>query len=240
MNLDWIKSTPIAHRGLHNAKNPENTLQAFEDACKKGYIIELDVHSLADDTIVVYHDHNLLRLCNQNVEIESLTHEQLSNLTILDTDHTIPTLQEVLDLVNGRVPIIIELKSNKLKDNLPEKVYNITKNYSGPYAVKSFNHVIMSWFAKNAPEVPRGMLGSSLKGENKPWIYKYIIKNLSLAPMVKPNFISYDHHELSNRALYKFRKKNLPILAWTIRSEQEAKNVQGLADNIIFEDYIPS
>ena len=240
MNIDWIKSTPIAHRGLHNAEKPENTMAAFADACKNGYTIELDVHSLADDTIVVYHDHNLLRLCNQNVEIESLTYEELSNLTILDTDHTIPTLQEVLDLVNGRVPIVIELKSNKLKDNLPEKVYNITKNYKGTYAVKSFNHVIMTWFAKNAPDVPRGMLGSSLKGENKPWIYKYIIKNLKLAPFVKPNFISYEHSELSNRALYKFRQKNLPILAWTIRSEKDAQVAKEKADNIIFEDYIPS
>ena len=109
-NLDFLSSNLIAHRGLHNDKYPENSLGAFKRAIRKNYIIEFDVHLLKDGTAVVFHDDNLYRMCGKRKKIKDFTYDELKKIKLLDTNYTIPTLDSVLKLIEGKVPIIVELK----------------------------------------------------------------------------------------------------------------------------------
>ena len=109
-NIDFILKTPIAHRGLHNVKAPENSLAAFRLAIEHGNVIELDVHMLADGKIVVFHDDNLKRMTGVDAVIKDKTFAELSKLWLKKSSQKIPLLTEVLDLVDGKVPIIIEIK----------------------------------------------------------------------------------------------------------------------------------
>ena len=236
MSDNWITQYKIAHRGLHNDKYPENSIPAFENASKKGFAIELDVHDISDGNIIVFHDNDLNRLCGINKKVKDLKTDELRNCYLSNTKYTIPTLKEVLEVINGKVPIIIELKIDSFRETLSKEVYNIIKDYKGSIAVKSFNHLTILWFKKHAPHIMRGMLGSSLKETRLPKLYKWVIKNLYLFKLIKPDFISYDINDLPYKNA---TKRNVPIITWTIRSKTQEAEALKVADNIIFENYIP-
>lgn len=233
---NWFCKYKIAHRGLHNDAMPENSLVAFDNACKLGFAIELDVRLSKDGEVVVFHDFNLKRLCGEDVNLNKLTLSDLKKYHLKGTKHTIPTLKEALDLINGRSPIMIELKPNKRKEHLEEKVYEIIKKYPNDIAIKSFNPVSVLWFKKHAPEVSRGMLAGFLEGIKLPNVYKYVIKRLKFFNLIKPDFISYDFNNLPNKYV---SSKNVPVLTWTIRNKEQEKQALEVANNVIFENYIP-
>jgi len=236
MNIDWLTKQKIAHRGLFNDKFPENSLPAFKNACKHNFAIELDVHDISDNNIIVFHDTTLNRMCGINKKVKDLKTEELENCYLLNTNYTIPTLKEVLDVVDGKVPIIIELKIDTIRETLSQKVYQIIKDYKGPIAVKSFNHFTILWFKKHAPHIIRGMLGSSLKDMKLPRIYKWFIRNLYMFNFIKPHFISYNFDDLPYKNV---SKRKVPILTWTIKNSNQEKQALQIADNIIFDSYIP-
>ena len=237
MRSRWYCKYKLAHRGLHNDKFPENSLGAFENACINGFAIELDVRLLQDGTPVILHDPTLLRMCGVDKRICDITIDELKNYTLGKSKYSIPTLREVLDLVNSRVPIMIELKPVKRKEKIEQKVYEIIKDYQGDIAVKSFNPLSMIWFKRHAPEIIRGMLASSFNDvDGLPRLYKRLIKKLSLFRLVKPDFISYNHEDLPNKYV---TKRKVPILAWTITDAETEKKALLNADNVIFEGYIP-
>ena len=236
MRNNWFCKYKLAHRGLHNETYPENSIGAFENAMNHGFAIELDVRLLKDNTVVVFHDDNLYRMCGENIELKDLTLAELEKYKLYKTNYTIPTLQEVLDLINGKTPIMIELKPLRAKERLHEKVYNIIQNYSGDLAVKSFNPYTILWFKKHAPNVLRGMLSSFFDGNYLPWIYKVVLKNLYFFGLIKPDFISYNIDNLPNKYV---SSKKVPVLAWTIRSKEQEEKALEIADNVIFENYIP-
>ena len=237
MRSRWYCKYKLAHRGLHNDKFPENSLGAFENACKNEFAIELDVRLLQDGTPVIIHDPTLFRMCGVDKSICDITIDELQNYTLGKSKYTIPTLKEVLDLVNGRVPIMIELKPVKRKEKIEQKVYDIIKDYQGDIAVKSFNPLSMLWFKRHAPEIIRGMLASYFDDiDNLPKIYKKLIKKLSLFRLVKPDFVSYNHEDLPNKYV---TKRKVPVLAWTITDAETEKKALLSADNVIFEGYIP-
>ena len=237
MKSNWYCKYKLAHRGLHNTKFPENSLGAFENAMNLNFAIELDVRLLKDGTVVVFHDHNLRRVCNEDIDLNELNKEDLSKYKLFNTNYTIPTLKEVLTFVNGKVPIMIELKPVRRKEKLSQKVYDLIKNYKGDIAVKSFNPFAVIWFKKHAPKIPRGMLSSFFDGIYLPFLYKPILKKLRLFKYVKPDFISYDINNLPNKYV---SQKQVPIIAWTITSKEMEKIAFKHADNIIFENYLPS
>lgn len=148
-----FKHRKYTHRGYHSKDQTlkENSLEAFRLSVEKGYGIELDVQLTKDGEVVVYHDFNLSRLERNESKLFDLTLEELKQFYI-------PTLQEVLALVDGQVELIIELKSDKNKDRLSEKVLDILDSYHGPYCVESFDPRIVYWFKKHAPQIKRGQL----------------------------------------------------------------------------------
>jgi len=235
MRSKWYCKYKLAHRGLHNEKYPENSLGAFENAIKKGFAIETDVRLLKDDTVVIFHDPDLKRMCGVDIKINELTIEDLEKYKLNNSNYTIPTLKEVLELVAGKIPIMIELKPLKKKEHLEEKVYELIKDYKGELAVKSFNPFTMIWFKKHAPQILRGMLSSYFEDFYLPFFYKIALKKLWLFKFVKPDFISYNVDNLPN----KYVNKKVPIIAWTITNKEMEENAMKNANNIVFENYIP-
>ena len=150
-DLKFLKDSLIAHRGVH-IDAPENTINAFKEAVKKKYIIEFDVHLLKDNTVVVFHDDNLKRMTGQNKKLKDCTYEEIKDLQLLDSNDYIPTLKEVLKIINGKVPIIVELKSDRKVGLLEKELVKQLDKYKGKFCVKSFNPLSIRWFRKNKPD----------------------------------------------------------------------------------------
>ncbi len=235
----WLVETPIAHRGFHDKNNPENSLAAFARAIEKGYAIELDVQLLADETVVVFHDDSLARMTGNDGYIKYLNKEDLKALSLKGTKETIPTLEEVLKFVDGRVPLLIEIKNKYKVGKLEQKVIDLLKNYKGKYAVQSFNPFSLGYFRQHAPQILRGQLAGYLKNEKSlSWISKFLLKRMRFNKKVsQPDFIAYEAAALPNRFVRKY--KNLPLLAWAIKSKEEYLKIVKYCDNIIFEKFDP-
>lgn len=240
MNIfnSWLVERNIAHRALHNSEAPENTLPAIENAIKKSCPIEIDIQQIADGTLVVFHDATLHRLTGRDGYVKNLTKSTLQDYKILDTEYTIPTLEEVLKLVDGQIPILFEIKNAMKVGSIEREFWNEIKDYKGEYAIQSFNPFTLEWFKKNAPNVIRGQLASFLKNENIAFYKKYFLKRMAFNKKIsEPHFISYNSSDLPNRYVKKF--KELPLLAWTIRTQEEFMRVLPFCDNIIFENFDP-
>ncbi len=233
----WLVEKYVAHRGLHDEESPENSLSAFEKAIEKGYVIELDVQQIADGTVVVFHDTSLSRMTGQDGYLKNLITEDLSACYLEGTKETIPTFQQALDLINGRTPIIIEVKNTLKVGSLESSTLEILKNYKGQFAIMSFNPYVLSWFKENAPEILRGQLSAFFKKDKLSLVKKVVLKKMLLNKVAQPNFIAYEAEHLPNRYVRKFN--NLPLLAWTVRSQEEYMRVVKYCDNIIFENFEP-
>lgn len=241
MNLfnSWLLDQPIAHRGLHDKTNPENSLSAFQKAIDQGYPIELDVQIIADGTVVVFHDSSLSRLTDNDGYLKFLNKEDLNLLTLKDSKEKIPTFEEVLNLVNGKVPLLIEVKNEGKVGELEKTVLEMLKKYKGEYAICSFNPYVLEYFYKYAPDVPRGQIAGFFKGEKLSFLKKHALKKMLLNKKIShPDFISYEAKRLPNRFVKKY--KALPLLAWTVRSESEYLKVVKYCDNVIFEGFEPT
>lgn len=234
----WLVKDYIAHRGLHTKELPENSLGAFANALEYGYPVELDVQLIADGNIVVFHDYALSRLTGRDGYTKNLVTSELSEYKLAKTEYSIPTLQQVLDLIDGQVPILIEIKNEGKVGDLEPKLLEILKNYRGEYAVQSFNPYSLEWFKNNAPNIWRGQLSSFFKKTSLSFFKKFALKRMLLNKKVScPHFISYDARFLPNHYVKKYKK--LPLIAWCITSQSEYMKVIKYCDNIIFENFEP-
>lgn len=145
---------------MHDKNAPENTLAAFSKAIEAGYPIELDLRIIDDGTVVVFHDEKLSRLTGSDGYITNLVKQKLKDYKILKSDQHIPTFEQTLELINGQVPLLIEIKNSNKVGILERKVLEILKGYDGEYAVHSFNPYTVEYFKKYAPQIPRGQLSS--------------------------------------------------------------------------------
>jgi glycerophosphoryl diester phosphodiesterase len=226
----------IAHRGLHDGRLiPENSLLAFEKALERNYSIEFDITISKDNQIVVFHDEDLYRLCGIKENIEDMKYSFLKELKLYESSEKIPLFKEVLDLVNGKIPLIIEIKNHKNIGILENKLMNLLQNYKGKYLICSFEKSILSWFKKNKPNLKRGLIFESspkkFQKYNKTlFLYKYY--------KTKADFISLDY-KLLNSTIYDFCKKNsLELITWTIKNKEDYKKVDLKVDAVIFENII--
>ena len=240
--MKWLLERPIAHRGLHNASNPENSIGAFYAGMQKGYNLELDVHLTQDNELAVVHDENLERMTGKSELITACDRKVWRNLSLLGTSEGIPTFDEVLRLVNGQVGLVIEIKSDKtvplgkLEDILIEKL----RAYNGHFAIKSFDPRIVKYVRKNAPEFLCGQLSWDYKDyDDLSKLTRYYLSHLMMIPFNHAQFISYDITALPKAAVAKYRKRGIPVLGWTIRSPELAEKAKEYCDNIIFEKWDP-
>ncbi len=230
-NLSFLTSSLIAHRGLHNDHIKENTLLAFEKAMKHKMIIELDIQLTKDNQIVVFHDQSLKRMMDINKKINNLTYKELNKIA---TYH-IPTFEEVLKLVKGKVPLLIELKPYSKTNILEEKMCELMDNYQGSFAIQSFNPRIIYWFKKNKKDYIRGQLLTINYHYN--FITNIIYNHMLFNYFTKPDFVSYNVKGLPNKIIAKTRKKDL-IIGWTIRDKKELEKYEKYCDNFIVENMV--
>lgn len=231
-NLSFLKNNLIAHRGLHNNKDvPENSLEAFKLAIKSNYIIELDIHLLKDNTIVVFHDDNLKRMTGIDKKIKDFTYEELKKIKLLDTKYTIPTFDEVLKIINGKVPVIVEFKYDLKAGLLEEQAVKLLDKYNGLFCVKSFNPLSVRWFKKHRKNYIRGLLVDN-KWSNKKEI---ISSSMILKFLCKPDFLSCKYSIINKRRVKKMSNK-IPVLGWTIKNKANYNKYKDKFYNLICEN----
>lgn len=218
-NIEFLKSNLIAHRGLHSSNTIENTISSFIKAMEKNYIIELDIHILKDDTIVIYHDFDLKRLTGVNKIIEKLTYPQLSKIKIKNK-YQIPTLIQVMNIIKGKVPLLIEVKSIDKNMKFYKKLVELLDNYKGLYAIQSTNPFVIEWFYKNKKSYPLGLI---IFNDLNYKIFKKYTKMI--------DFISIYKKQLP------FKSKKM-VLGWTIRNKKELEKYKPISDNLIVENII--
>lgn len=229
----------MAHRGLHDTDRPENSLAAFEAAAEAGYPIELDVHLTVDGGVVVFHDDTLERMTGHLGNVRDRSLAELAALRLLGTDEPIPSLDQVLERVAGRVPVLVELKTRGPAGRLEPAVCDVLARFSGEHAVQSFDPWSMLWMRRHVPYLPRGMLSGDMRSEGLPLHQALVLENLLLAPAVLPDFIGYELRVLPRWAPSLWRRLGRPLLAWTIRDEPALQRARGLVDNVIFENVRP-
>lgn len=229
------KGRIISHRGIHdNIKIFENTKEAIKLAKDKNYIIEIDIHLTKDNQIIVFHDYNTKRITKKDMIIEESNYNDLNKQNIIH----IPLLKEILKLINGKVPLLIEIKQENKVGKLEQNLMNILKDYKGEYAIQSFNPKVLYWFKRNYPNIKRGQLSCKYQNKKIPKIEKYILSNMLFNFITKPNFISYKYNELSIKKIRKYQNKNITVLAWTITNKQDYNKYIKLYDNLICEKII--
>lgn len=234
-NLDFLKRIKIAHRGLWNEENPENSIGAFERCINGNIPIEFDVHLLKDNTLVVFHDDNLKRMTGVNINLKDSCYDDIKDYKLKNTDYKIPTLEEVLELVDGKVLLDIEIKCDVDGFKVCEELVKVLDKYKGKYIIKSFNPFYVWWFKKNKPDIVRGLLVSKLKKKRMNRFYKYILYNMWFNFIAKPDFISFNYKDLPNKKIEKYKNKGTPILLFTIK-ENNIINYINDYDGILYEE----
>ncbi|MEG1527839.1 MAG: glycerophosphodiester phosphodiesterase family protein [Clostridia bacterium] len=236
----WLVNKQIAHRGLHDEVSPENTPSAFEKAINNDYAIEMDLQMTLDGVVVVFHDDNMKRLTGLDKDIRQTLFKDIKDLSILKSQEKISTFDDFLKQINGRTPLLIEVKSHANIGIMEQKILNYLSTYKGEFALQSFNPFIVKWFAINAPQYIRGQLSSRFKGERTlNALKRYLLRNLFFIKSNKSQFVSYDIDGLPSRLVTRV-KKRMPVLAWTVHSQQEITQKHLSFDNIIFENFIPA
>ncbi len=235
LNKDsWLLTKPIAHRGLWGGDIKENSISAYKLASEKGYPIEIDLYLTTDGHLVSFHDDTLDRMTGESGFIYEKTLSELKELRLKGSDEPIPTFDEVLEIANGKSPLLIEIKNQPNKD-IVKKVVERLKSYSGEFAIQSFNPMYIKQVKKLAPEFIRGILGTH-DATRESFFTRKVLKNLSLNFTIKPDFISYNFNGLP---LKKSKTKGKVVLAWTITSSEDELKVKDFCDNIIYEKFIP-
>lgn len=234
-SIGWLTKVPIAHRGLHdlNRTRWENTLSAFDAAASAGFAVECDVHLSADGKAVVFHDGTLDRVTGQQGNIDELTAKQAGRLRVGGTDDHVPTLEESLKLIAGRVPIVIELKGIPGRDDgLVKAVADDLAGYSGQAAIMSFDHHLIRLFDKDAPGIPAGLTAEGLRVQELEAHFSMLAHGI--------DFVSYNVHHLENRFVEFVRERlGLPVISWTVRSFDDKAVSDAHVDQITFEGFDP-
>ena len=231
------------HRGLYTRDQsvPENSLKAFELSCENDYGIEFDVHLMSDGTLAICHDNDIFRVCGEHRLLSEMTGDELKGTRLFGTDEHIPTLNEMLSLVDGRVPLIVEMKvDNGNYNELASSVWEVLREYNGLFCVESFDPRAVMWFNRHQQNVYRGQLCSSYSVLSKtaPKLAAFAVSHMLTNFLTRPHFIAHSRD-----------KKSLPVkicelmgarsFVWANDDERRAEEYQLDNDGIIFEFYKP-
>lgn len=236
---------PIAHRGLHGPGVPENSLAAALAAVSSGYGIELDIQPASDGTPMVFHDYDLKRLTGEDGLISAHNTAVLARKSLLGSAEIIPTLAQMLDLIAGRVPLLIEIKDQDgaLGPDIGElhlRVAETLQGYHGPVAVMSFNPYIVKAFHSTMPETPAGLISCDFPAHDWPTLNDATRDHLAAITDFDDTgacFISHDINDLSNQRVDALKARGVVVLCWTVRSAEQEAAARHIADNITFEGY---
>jgi glycerophosphoryl diester phosphodiesterase len=230
--LERLGALPFAHRGLHGGVLVENSGGAFAAAVAQGFGIELDVQLSSDGEAMVFHDYELDRLTVEQGPVAARTAAQLQAIRLYVGKEVMPRLSEALHIIDGRAPLLIEVKSpDRRAARLCRAVADAIENYEGAVGVMSFNPEVGGWFARHAPDVLRGLVVTE---QGKRGLRGRIERRLSLWRS-RSDFLAYDIRDLPSRFAAAARSRGLPVFTWTVRSEADRGSAAAHADQIIFE-----
>ena len=232
----------FAHRGLFSADQsvPENSIAAFRAAVDAGYGVELDVQLTRDGQVVVFHDDGLGRACGVDARVDAYSFEELQTLPLFGTGEKIPLFSDVLAVIDGKIPMIVELKSGGDWETLCQKTLELLAAYEGDYCVESFHPILVRWFYRNAPQILRGQLSEAARysKEGLPLYQALLMSRLFTNILTHPQFIAYRVGPkcLSVRLSEWFGAMRV---AWTARPTDDHAKLTRQNDAIIFEHYLP-
>ena len=231
--VDWVSANDYAHRGLHSVGAPENSLAAFAAAVEQGLGIELDVQRASDGRAVVFHDATLDRLTAESGPLSRLNAAQLGKVALAGTRETIPTLRQVLLQIAGRVPVLVEIKTQR-KEHVAAlclAVRRVLEGYGGPHAVISFDPRVARWFFTHSPHTVRGL---TITEEGSRGLFGAIRRRLSMW-YARPDFLTYDVRDLPSRFASQQRTRGLKIVTWTVKTPEDRQRALAYADISIVE-----
>lgn len=232
----------FAHRGLFTADQsvPENSLPAFRAAVAAGYGVELDVQLTKDKVVVVFHDDDLKRVCGVDARVDAFTFDELQNMPLLNTVERMPTFADVLTMIDGKIPMIVELKSGGDWKTLCEKTRVLLAQYKGDYCVESFHPLLVRWFYQHAPQILRGQLSEAYRYSKRyvPWYQSLMMSRLLTNILTHPQFIAY---RVGPKCLSARICEAMGVMrvAWTARPTDDHAKLARRSDAIIFEHYRP-
>ena len=230
-----------AHRGFHQKPViPENSMEAFKRAVLNGFGIELDIHLTKDNRLAVIHDSGLERTCGADLKIEEITLEEAQKYFLEESTEVIPDFDRVLELVDGRTPLIVELKVEGGNEAaLCERALQSLDKYNGLYCVESFNPGAIMWLRRNRPDIVRGQLAAALKKDGFPIsaAKDFMLRNLWVNILGKPDFVAYKFENRENKAFKNYKGTKF---MWTIRSCEDMKKAEILGCAPIFEKFDPN
>jgi len=244
--LEWLVSKPIAHRGLHDEKKGEveNSESAFAQAVKSGFAIECDLQLTADGKAVVFHDDEVDRVLDGKGMVKSFTAVEIQKLKFRRGKDRVQTLPELLDQVDGKETLVIEIKSLWDDDmTLTRHVIDVLTHYRGPFAIMSFDENIIACAAALAPHMVRGITADRVTDPYYnilPVERRIAMQTMQHLPRSKPHFVSYYFRDLPFAPIGEIRRNGFPIITWTIRNEAQAREALRYSDQITFENYSPA
>lgn len=229
----------FAHRGLHDKQAPENTRAAFQRALDRGYGFEFDVQLTKDDKLVVHHDFDGRRSFGSDVRLDQLSLEELRNKKLFGTDETIMTLDELLDLIGGRVGLILEIKAEHNTEHISQLVAEKLDKYIGEVVIESFHPLVLYWFRRHRPHLIRGQLAyDSFSVE--PMIINFCLSHYLFNFLARPHFVAYSYGDRYSLGLWlQHWLHRTPMVAYTVKNQQDHRIAQEMFPTIIFEQYLP-
>lgn len=230
--LDFLTDRPFAHRGLHGPEASENGMAAFDAAIAAGLGIECDVRTSRDGVAFVFHDARLERMAGLQENVDSLDAVLLDAIALPDAG-SIPRLSTLLERCSGQVPLLVEIKADKrhVADLCESVARELAGTDAGLAAVMSFNPHAVRWFARHRPETVRGLVVTQ---QGKGRLRGRFERTLALW-LARPDFIACDIRDLPSPFATRARRRGLPVLTWTVRSDEERARAARHADQIIFE-----
>ena len=243
---DWLTARPFAHRGLHDAEAGviENTAGAVRAALAADYGIEVDLQISADGEAMVHHDPALGRVTEGAGRLDQMTAAALKRVAFRGSGEHMITLGELCDLVAGRVPLLLEMKSCFDGDaRLPQRIASVLAGYHGPAAPMSFDAAQLAWLRQKAPRLPRGLVAAKYR-PHAYWDQMSLLSRYGMGFLIpailtgRPHFVAYAVNDLPAIApAFARHALCLPVLTWVVRSEAERSRAMRSADQIIFEGF---
>lgn len=240
----WLTARPIAHRGLHDWRNGvvENTLGAFRAAMDRNYAIECDLQISKDGEAVLFHDDTLDRVMKTSGRVKDFTTAELQQMPFRHSAERIPTLAETLALVDGKVPLVIELKPQWDRDlTLTKRAVALLEDYKGPYCLMSFDPDVVEALRTLSPATVRGFITDrALDGYYNvlPERYRRELRTLSCLSRMAPHFVSVDVNQLPWAPIVELRNAGMPVICWTVRTPEQVRIARRYTDQVTFEGYL--
>ncbi|MEV6161427.1 glycerophosphodiester phosphodiesterase family protein [Streptomyces sp. NPDC052052] len=239
---NWLVSAPIAHRGLFDTSLgvPENSLAAFRRAVERGVPVELDVQLAGDGTLVVLHDATLERMTGARLHVSRIGRVDLGRLRLRDSGEPVPTLEQVLEIIDGQVPVVIDVRRwrPELRPRLERAVAAGIQDYLGPVALQSFDPLAVYRLQRMISDRPVGQISGALHAAS--WGASMIGRTMVTNVVTSPDFIACELKMLPSRYATFWQRRGIPLLAWTVTSAESEARAARVADNFFFDGYLPA